>query len=147
MKILVSACLLGVACRYDGQSKTYPLVAELCRCHQVVPVCPEIMGGLPTPRTPAERCGTQVITRSGSDVTENYWRGARQVLHLAQVLDCTVAVLKERSPSCGSGQIYDGTFTGALTDGWGVAAQMLRESGIRVIGESQLADFLAQTEE
>lgn len=147
MNVLVSACLLGVACRYDGQSKAYPLIDELCRLHQVVPVCPEIMGGLPTPRTPAERCGTQVITKTGGDVTENYRRGARQVLHLAKTLGCTAAVLKERSPSCGSGQIYDGTFSGTLTDGWGVAAQLLRENGIRVVGESQLADFLKQTEE
>lgn len=147
MKILVSACLLGVSCRYDGKSKTYPLVAELCRRHQVVPVCPEIMGGLPTPRVPAERRGEQVVTQQGGDVTENYCRGAQQVLHLAKTLDCTAAVLKERSPSCGSGQIYDGSFTGTLTDGWGVAAQLLRENGICVVGESQLADFLAQTRE
>lgn len=147
MKILVSACLLGVSCRYDGQSKQYPLVEELCRRHQVVPVCPEIMGGLPTPRTPAERQGAQVITKTGGNVTEQYCRGAQQVLHLAQMLECDVAVLKERSPSCGSGVIYDGTFTGTLTDGWGVAAQLLRENGIRVLGEAQLAAFLEETKE
>ena len=147
MKILVSACLLGVSCRYDGQSKQYPEIEELCRHHQVVPVCPEIMGGLPTPRTPAERHGTQVITKTGGDVTEQYRRGAQQVLHLAQMLGCSVAVLKERSPSCGSGEIYDGTFSGALTDGWGVAAQLLRENGVRVVGESQLADFLEEIKE
>ena len=147
MKILVSACLLGVACRYDGQSKTYPRIEELCRRHQVVPVCPEIMGGLPTPRVPAERRGAQVITKSGANVTENYDRGAQQVPQLARTMACTVAVLKERSPSCGSGQIYDGTFTGTLTDGWGVAAQLLRENGIRVLGESQLAAFLEESQE
>ena len=147
MKILVSACLLGVSCRYDGQSKQYPGIEALCRCHQAVPVCPEIMGGLPTPRTPAERQGAQVITRTGGDVTEQYQRGAQQVLHLAQMLGCSAAVLKERSPSCGSGEIYDGTFSGTLTDGWGVAAQLLRENGIRVVGESQLAAFLKETKE
>ena len=144
MKILVSACLLGVACRYDGASKEYPLIDELCRRHQVVPVCPEIMGGLPTPRTPAERQGKQVVTKVGADVTARYLRGAEETLRLAQRLGCAVAVLKERSPSCGSGKIYDGTFTGALTDGFGVAAERLQNAGIRVIGESQLEAFLEE---
>ncbi|MBE6918647.1 MAG: DUF523 domain-containing protein [Ruminococcaceae bacterium] len=144
MKVLVSACLLGVSCRYDGQSKSYPLMEELCRRHQVVPVCPEQLGGLPTPRVPAERQGDRVVTKTGVDVTAQYRRGAEEVLRLAQKLGCTAAVLKERSPSCGSGQIYDGTFTGTLTDGFGAAAQLLRAHGIRVMGESELADFLAE---
>lgn len=144
MKILVSACLLGVACRYDGQSKAYPGVEELCRRHEVVPVCPEIFGGLPTPRTPAERQGTRVMTKTGGDVTDNYCRGAAEVLRLAQKLGCTVAVLKERSPSCGSGEVYDGTFTGTLRPGDGVAAEVLKSHGIRVLGESELAAFLAE---
>lgn len=147
MKVLVSACLLGTACRYDGQSKPHPLVEELCRRHQVVPVCGEIMGGLPTPRVPAERQGEKVITKTGSDVTEEYRCGAQEVLRLGQLLDCHVAILKERSPSCGSGQIYDGSFTGTLRDGWGVTAQLLRENGFRVLGESELAVFLEETEE
>ena len=144
MKILVSACLLGVACRYDGRSKAYPLMDELCRRHQVVPVCPEIFGGLPTPRTPAERQGTQVVTKNGGDVTDNYRRGAEEVLRLAQRLGCTAAVLKERSPSCGSGEVYDGTFTGTLRPGDGVTAEVLRSHGIRVLGESELAAFLGE---
>ena len=144
MKVLVSACLLGVGCRYDGQSKAYPLMDELCRRHEVVPVCPEIMGGLPTPRTPAERQGERVVTKNGVDVTAQYRRGAEEVLRLARKLGCTVAVLKERSPSCGSGRVYDGTFTGTLTEGFGVAAEVLRAAGIRVLGESELATFLAE---
>ena len=144
MRVLVSACLLGVSCRYDGQHKEYPLMDELCRRHQVVPVCPEIFGGLPTPRVPAERQGERVVTKNGDDVTAQYCRGAEEALRLAQLLGCTVAVLKERSPSCGSGQIYDGTFTGTLTAGFGAAAELLAAAGIRVIGESQLAEFLAE---
>lgn len=144
MKVLVSACLLGVGCRYDGQSKAYPLLDELCRRHEAVPVCPEIMGGLPTPRTPAERQGERVVTKNGVDVTAQYRRGAEEVLLLARKLGCTVAVLKERSPSCGSGRVYDGTFTGTLTEGFGVAAEVLRAAGIRVLGESELATFLAE---
>lgn len=144
MRVLVSACLLGVSCRYDGQSKAYPLMDELCRRHEVVPVCPEIFGGLPTPRVPAERQGERVVTKTGGDVTAEYRRGAEEAVRLAQTLGCTVAVLKERSPSCGSGQVYDGTFTGTLTEGFGVAAERLMAAGIRVIGESELAEFLAE---
>ena len=144
MRVLVSACLLGVSCRYDGQSKAYPLVDQLCRRHEVVPVCPEIFGGLPTPRVPAERQGERVVMKTGGDVTAQYRRGAEEAVRLARMLGCTVAVLKERSPSCGSGQVYDGTFTGTLTEGFGVAAQRLADAGIRVIGESQLAEFLAE---
>ena len=144
MRVLVSACLLGVSCRYDGRSKAYPMVEELCRRHEVVPVCPEQLGGLPTPRTPAERQGGRVVTKTGGDVTEQYLRGAAEAVRLAQLLGCSVAVLKERSPSCGSGAVYDGTFTGTLTDGFGTAAEALRAAGIRVLGESQLAAFLAE---
>ena len=138
MKVLVSACLLGVSCRYDGQSKSYPLMDELCRRHQVVPVCPEIMGGLPTPRTPAERQGERVVTKNGVDVTAQYRRGAEEVLRLAQTLSCTAAVLKERSPACGSGAIYDGSFTGTLTDGFGAAAQLLAAHGIQLADKDEL---------
>ena len=144
MKILVSACLLGVSCRYDGLSKAYPLVEELCRRHQVVPVCPEQLGGLSTPRTPAERQGNRVVTKSGGDVTEQYRRGAEETVRLARLLGCTAAVLKERSPSCGSGEIYDGSFTGTLSSGYGVAAEALQKAGIRVLGESELAAFLEE---
>ena len=132
MTILVSACLLGVPCRYDGQSKAHPLARALCEKHHVVPVCGEIFGGLPTPRPPAEICGQRVVTREGADVTAAYRRGAE------------AAVLKERSPSCGSGAVYDGTFSGTLTAGWGVAAGLLREQGIRVLGESRLEELLRQ---
>ena len=115
--ILVSACLLGCACRYDGQSKPNPLVQELARRGLAVPVCPEQLGGLPTPRKPSERRGDRVVMSDGRDVTAEYRRGAEETLRLARLYGCTAAVLKERSPSCGCGRIYDGTFTGTLTDG------------------------------
>ena len=140
MTVLVSACLLGVPCRYDGQSKRHPLAQELCRRHRVIPVCGEIFGGLPTPRPPAEICGQRVVTREGADVTAAYRRGAEAVLELARLTGAEAAVLKERSPSCGSGAVYDGTFSGTLTAGWGVAAGLLREQGIRVLGESRLEE-------
>lgn len=137
MKILVSACLLGVRCRYDGKSKPHPAVERLMEQHTLIPVCGEILGGLPTPRVSAERQGERVVTADGCDVTAAYRRGAEEVLRLAERYGCKAAILKERSPSCGSGRIYDGTFTGTLTDGWGVTAELLRDHGICVIGESE----------
>lgn len=137
MKILVSACLLGVRCRYDGKSKPHPAVERLMEQHTLIPVCGEIFGGLPTPRVSAERQGARVVTADGRDVTAAYRRGAEEVLRLAERYGCKAAILKERSPSCGSGRIYDGTFTGTLTDGWGVTAELLRDHGICVIGESE----------
>ena len=146
MNILVSACLLGVECRYNGRSVLISRAEELLSRHHLIPVCPEIMGGLATPRTPAERVGSGVITRDGGDVTAAYEKGAREVLKLAQLYGCQAAILKERSPSCGSGQVYDGTFTGTLTQGDGVCAACLKEHGIRVYGESQVGRLLEDLE-
>ena len=142
--ILVSACLLGCACRYDGQSKPYPLAQELAKRGLAVPVCPEQLGGLPTPRNPSERRGERVVMNDGRDVTAEYRRGAEETLRLAALYGCTTAVLKERSPSCGSGQIYDGSFSGTLTDGWGTAAALLRERGVCVVGESRVEELLRE---
>ena len=142
MKILISACLLGSCCRYDGASKAHPLAALLAERHTLVPVCPEQLGGLPTPRPPAERQGGTVRTRSGIDVTDQYRRGAEETLRLCRLLGCEAAVLKERSPSCGRGQIYDGTFSGTLTAGDGVTAELLTANGIPVYGESQIETLL-----
>lgn len=146
MNILVSACLLGVECRYDGRGVLMSQAEELLSRHHLIPVCPEIMGGLATPRTPAERVGAEVITRDGEDVTAAYEKGAWEVLKLAQLYGCQAAILKERSPSCGSGQVYDGTFTGTLTKGDGVCAACLKEHGIRVYGESQVGRLLEDLE-
>ena len=141
MRLLISACLLGACCRYDGASKAHPLAALLAERHTLVPVCPEQLGGLPTPRPPAERRGGRVVTQSG-DVTEQYLRGAEETLKLCKLLGCEAAVLKERSPSCGRGQVYDGTFSGTLTAGDGVTAELLAAHGILVYGESQIEKLL-----
>ena len=143
MKLLVSACLLGVPCRYDGRAKPDGRVLALLARHECVPVCPEQLGGLPTPRPPAARRGGTVVTAESADVTEQYRRGAACALRLYQMLGCKAAVLKERSPSCGCGAVYDGTFTGTLTAGDGVTAALLRAHGIRVLGESQVLELLA----
>ena len=142
MKLLISACLLGCRCRYDGASKPLPWIAALAERHTLVPVCPEQLGGLSTPRPPAERRGEYVVTETGGDVTEQYRRGAEEALRLCRLLGCEAAVLKERSPSCGQGSIYDGTFSRTLTSGDGVTAELLRREGIRLYGESQLEQLL-----
>lgn len=138
MNILVSACLLGVRCRYDGTGKLEDKIQELMKKHTLIPVCPEILGGLATPRDPAERVGDRVLTKHGADVTDNYQKGAEETLRLAKLYECTCAILKERSPSCGCGRIYDGTFSRTLTEGDGITAQLLKAHGIQVKGESQL---------
>ena len=142
--ILISACLLGVCCRYDGESKPIMQTVALMEQYHLIPVCPEQLGGLPTPREPSERQGDAVRTKSGADMTTQYRRGAEQALHLARLYGCRAAVLKERSPSCGSGEIYDGTFSGRLTPGDGVTAALLKENGIAVYGESEIEALLAQ---
>ena len=136
MNILVSACLLGVHCRYDGSGQENPEVCRLMEGNTLIPVCPEILGGLATPREPAERRDGRVVTRAGADVTDAFCRGAEETLRHARLFHCELAVLKERSPSCGCGRIYDGTFTGTVIPGSGVAAELLTQNGIRVIGES-----------
>lgn len=139
MNLLVSACLLGIPCRYDGVEKEYDGIRELMKHHVLIPVCPEQLGGLATPRLPAERVGNQVVNREGEDVTADFLKGAELALRLAKLYDCKYAILKQRSPSCGSGQIYDGSFSGRLTEGDGMTAELLKKHGIQVIGENDLA--------
>ena len=143
--VLVSACLLGARCRYAGDGKRIDGLDALMRRAQLVPVCPEIYGGLPTPRAPAERRGTRVIARDGTDVTPEFERGAQEALKLAEMFGARFALLKERSPSCGSGEIYDGSFAGVKGDG--VAAALLKAHGVEVYGESRIAELLARLEE
>ena len=139
----MSACLMGVNCRYDGGGKKLPELPQLMERYHLVPVCAEVMGGMTTPRTPSERVGERVIDREGHDVTKNFHRGAAEVLQLAQLYGAKKALLKERSPSCGSGEIYDGSFSGKKTIGWGVTAEKLRDNGIAVCGESRVDELLA----
>jgi len=137
-KILVSACLLGIKCRYDGKSKKNKKVLKLAKKKILIPVCPEILGGLPTPREPAEKRKNRVITKSGKDVTEYFKKGAKEVLKIAKILKIKKAILKQRSPSCGSGQIYDGTFSGRVIKGDGVTTALLKKHKIKVISEEDL---------
>lgn len=143
-KLLVSSCLLGVSCRYDGRSVPNESAKQLKENFDIVPFCPEIYGGLPTPRTPSERIGTRVMAKDGRDVTDNYNKGAEEGLFLCRELGIEIALLKEKSPACGSIKIYDGTFTGTLTFGEGVLAELLRKNGIKVYGESQIDELIKE---
>lgn len=137
MRILVSACLLGIPCRYDGREAKNEDVTRLGEKHTLIPFCPEIYGGLPTPREPAERNGARVTTQSGVDVTAEYERGACAALAAAQICGCRAAILQDRSPSCGAGVIHDGGFEGGLMPGDGVTAALLKANGIEVIPASE----------
>lgn len=144
MKILVSACLLGVPCKYSGGHNACPALLAAARQgrHTLVPVCPEVYGGLPTPRPPAERRGDAVVTQEGCDVTAQYARGAQITLELARQMNCEAAVLKKNSPSCGCGTIYDGTFTHTQIPGSGLTAELLTAHGIPVYNEENCAEIL-----
>lgn len=136
--IIVSACLAGVHCRYDGGEKTCDPLIRLVSQGKAIPLCPEQLGGLTTPRQPAEIIGDRVISRDGTDVTEAFHNGAHEALKLARLVGAKTAILKSRSPSCGSGLIYDGTFTGKLVPGEGVFAALCKLNGIEVRTEEDL---------
>lgn len=140
-KILVSACLLGTPCRYDGKSKPNLGVIELKSKYHIIPVCPEQMGGLSTPRLPSEICGETVKRIDGVDVTAQYKKGALEVLRIAQENGCSKAILKAKSPACSSSLVYDGTFTNTLVSGLGICARLLIENGIKVVDEEHLTDL------
>ena len=141
-RILVSTCLLGVYCRYNGERKQMDGIERLMERAELIPVCPEVLGGLPTPRPAAERVGNRVMYREGADVTEAYRRGAEETLRLAELFGAKMALLKERSPSCGMGKIHDGSFQGRIVDGSGVTAELLAAHGISVYGESRIDELL-----
>ena len=137
MKI-VSACLAGVKCNYKGGSRPCPKVVELVKQGKAIPVCPEQLGGLTTPRVAAEQIEDKVITKDGEDVTIEFERGAREGLKIAKLVGCREAILKSKSPSCGAGKIYDGTFSKTLIDGDGTFAKLLKENDITVLTEDEI---------
>lgn len=138
MRILISTCLLGCSCRYDGGTKPCAAAIALKEKHQLIPVCAEQLGGLTTPRTPCERVGDKVMSAEGENRTEAYRRGAEEALKLFDLFECDCAALKARSPMCGSSVIYDGTFSGKFRPGDGVLAEMLKKRGVRVYTEDEL---------
>ena len=141
MKILVSACLLGNNCKYNGGNNRNEALLSLISGHTVIPVCPEVLGGLPTPRTPAEIVNGIVTNRNGESVDEAFRKGAEKALKLAKQEQPDLIILQSRSPSCGVKQIYDGTFTGTLIPGQGVFAELAQKAGFRVV---DVEDVLAK---
>lgn len=136
-KVLISACLIGLNCKYNGGNNENSKLVELMKEKDLVPICPEQLGGLKTPRVSAERKQEKVITKEGVDVTKEYQKGAEEVLKLAKKLNIKKAILKSRSPSCGIDEIYDGTFSHTLIKRDGVAAQLLKKNGIEVISSDR----------
>ena len=140
--ILVSACLAGVNCKYDGGNNYNKKIMDLVKSGEAILVCPEQLGGLTTPRTPSEIKSIDskkyVFTKDGTDVTDNYNRGAHEVLKLAKELGIKKAILKAKSPSCGCGIIYDGTFTKTKINGNGITTQLLLDNEIEVITEDDV---------
>ncbi len=138
MKVLVSACLLGENCKYSGGNNRSEKVLAFLRDHEAVPVCPEVLGGLSVPRTPAEIVDGVVTDREGKNVDREFRRGAALALEIARREGVELAILQPRSPSCGGRQIYDGTFTGRRIDGQGVFARLLTENGFRCLEPEDL---------
>ena len=136
--LIVSKCLAGVSCRYDGKDNLAPEIKALVERGEAVAVCPEVLGGLPTPRTPSElQPDGRVLNKQGEDVTAQFVSGAERALAVCRAPGCTGAILKARSPSCGKGVIYDGSFTGKRVPGSGVFAQMLLDAGVSVMTEEE----------
>lgn len=131
MKILVSACLMGENCKYNGGNNYSEKLQEFVKGHEVIMVCPEVMGGLPTPRLPSEIVDDRVVNSGGEDVTSEFIMGATKAMEYSSDVD--MAILQSRSPSCGTNEIYDGTFSGNKTKGDGIFVRMLKEKGIKVV--------------
>ena len=132
--LLISACLMGFNCKYNGGNNALPeeLLFALRQHYRLIPVCPEVAGGLPTPRIPSERREDRVVTRDGRDVTAEFQRGAELAGKLAERFDVHAALLKSNSPSCGSGTVYDGSFTGTLVPGDGITTEYLKHKNLMI---------------
>lgn len=140
--ILVSSCLLGKNTKYNGSNNYISTIELLKMKYNIIEVCPEVLGGLLIPRSPAEIINNKVINKDGIDVTSNYIKGANKALNLALKYNCKIAVLKEKSPSCGVFKIYDGSFSKILIDGMGITTKLLKEKGIKVYSEFELEQLL-----
>ena len=140
MKILISACLLGLSCRYDGKSKEDAALIESLKGHELIPICPEIFGGLPTPREACEISCGRVVTEKGTDMTAEFRKGAEECMRLARILGAEAAVLKDRSPSCGVGVVHNGRFDGGTIAGDGFTSAALKRAGLKVFSVSDVLE-------
>ncbi len=140
MTILVSACLLGENCKYNGGNNRNERVLRYVAGHEVIPVCPERLGGLPCPRKPVEWVGERVLTRDGDDCTEAFRLGVQRAMEIIEGRQIDLAILQSRSPTCGVKQIYDGSFSGMKIDGQGALARALKERGIPLMDEEDVPE-------
>ena len=141
-KILISACLVGDKVRYDGKSQYHPLIKELLEKYELVPFCPEVEGGLKTPRKPSEIKKDKVINEEGRDVTRFFKEGASKALNICKYLNIKIAILKDGSPSCGSSEIHSGNFDGRMIKGKGITTTLLEQNGIKVYSEKEIEKIL-----
>ena len=142
MKIAVSSCLLGINCKYNGKSNYNEEILKLKEKYEIVPICPEVLGGLPTPRIPSEIINNKVINQEGIDVTLEYITGANKALQTLKDNNIKIAILKAKSPSCGKGEIYDGTFSHTIIEGNGITAKLFLENDILVLNEYNFHQYL-----
>lgn len=142
--VLISACLLGVDCKYNGSNNKLDdeIIHSLKEKYNLIPVCPEIMGGMPTPRNPVEISDGKVFDYDGEEFTKEFEKGSEEVVKLAKLYDATIATLKENSPSCGSNYIYDGTFNHQKIKGMGIAAHKLSKENIKLFSEENVKILL-----
>lgn len=136
MKIAVSACLLGINYKYNGGNNYSEKLEKILEKHEIIPICPEVLGGLPIPRDPSEIVNGEVLTDKGKSVDKEFRNGAKKALEIVKESGAELVVLQPRSPSCGLGKIYDGSFTGRLVDGDGVFVKLLKDEGIKAIDVS-----------
>lgn len=141
MKIAVSACLLGINYKYNGGNNYSEKLEKLLEKHEIIPICPEVLGGLPIPRDPSEIVNGEVLTNKGKSVDKEFRNGAKKALKIVKESGAELVVLQSRSPSCGLGKIYDGSFTGRLVYGDGVFVKLLKDEGIKVV---DVGDFIKE---
>lgn len=139
MKIAVSACLLGLNYKYNGRNNYSEELEKLLKKHEVIPICPEVLGGLPIPRDPSEIVKGEVLTNMGKSVDKEFKNGAKKALEIVKESGAELVILQSRSPSCGLGKIYDGSFKGRLVEGDGVFVKLLKDEGIKVV---DVSDFI-----
>lgn len=142
MKIAVSSCLLGINCKYNGKSNYNEDIIKLKEKYEIIPICPEVLGGLPTPRIPSEIINNKVINQEGTNVTLEYVTGANKALQILKENNIKIAILKAKSPSCGKGEIYDGTFSHIIIEGNGITAKLFLENDILVLNEYNFHQYL-----
>ena len=142
IKILISHCLLGENCKWNGRNNARELLLNIQDKVELIPVCAEVFGGLPIPRFPSEIVNDKVINEVDLDVTKNYMEGAKKILEIALKNDVKYAIFKERSPSCGVHQIYDGSFSRKIIDGKGMTTRLLEENGIKVYSDEEIQDLI-----